>query len=184
VGSNGEDDDALMVQCGRGEAGAFDELFHRYRQPLWAYFRRRIADAARAEDLTQEAFLALLTGAARYQPRGSFRSYLFSIAFNLASAERRRAARMPGGNGSPDTAPARTAPPDTVLWVRSALAALDEMDREVVLLREFEALSYEEIAAVLQTPVGTVRSRLFRAREALRRRLVPDQAAPVQGERQ
>jgi RNA polymerase sigma-70 factor (ECF subfamily) len=68
--------------------------------------------------------------------------------------------------------PAPEADPDRVLWVRRALAALDPTDREVLMLREYEQLSYDEIAGAIGVPTGTVRSRLFRARMALREKLV------------
>jgi RNA polymerase sigma-70 factor (ECF subfamily) len=68
--------------------------------------------------------------------------------------------------------PDRTADPDQVLWVRDALAGLDPMDREVLMLREYEQLSYDEIANAIGVPLGTVRSRLFRARMALREKLI------------
>src|SRR5262249_12365465 len=83
-------DEELMVACGRGSDEAFAELFARYRQRVWGFFRRRLADRQRAEDLAQDVFVALLRAARRYEPRASFRAYLFGIAFRLLAAERRR----------------------------------------------------------------------------------------------
>lgn len=165
-------DQDLMRLFQQGSVEAFEELFRRYEQPIWGYFRRRMADAPRAEELMQETFLAVLRGAERYQPTAMFRTYLYGIAFNLLSADRRNAR-------SAATAPRESMPPvaptiDDDLWMRQAVGRLDEIDRAVVMLREFEALSYSEIAGVLQIPINTVRSRLFRAREALRRLLVPE----------
>jgi RNA polymerase sigma-70 factor (ECF subfamily) len=139
---------------------------------MWAFFRRRVADPADAEELTQETFLAVLNSARRYEPRASFRSYIFGIAFNLLSASRRKAQRK-GDVSVPDLdeVAARSADPAAVLWVRQALAALDPKDREIVMLREYDALDYAEIAAVVGVPINTVRSRLFRARLALRDQL-------------
>ncbi|HKV99209.1 MAG TPA: sigma-70 family RNA polymerase sigma factor [Vicinamibacterales bacterium] len=169
---NHTDDEALFLEFLAGDRPAFDELFARYRQPVWAFFRRRVPDAAEAEELAQETFLALLNASRRYEARASFRSYLFGIAFNLLSAARRKTQRR-GEVSSPEghdvAAPATD--PAAVLWVRQALAALDPKDREIVMLREFEALEYAEIANVLAVPVNTVRSRLFRARLALRHQL-------------
>jgi len=166
----------LAFQCGSVEA--FEEIFRRYEQPIWGYFRRRMADAARAEELMQETFLAVLRGADRYQPTATFRTYLYSIAFNLLSADRRdarSAASNPALVAEARSAEATVFPTmDDDLWMRQAVGRLDEIDRAVVMLREFEQLSYGEIAEVLHIPINTVRSRLFRAREALRRLLVPE----------
>jgi RNA polymerase sigma-70 factor (ECF subfamily) len=164
-------DEALMLQFRRGSREAFDELFARYRQTLYGYFRRRLSSAARAEELAQDTFLAVLRATARYEPRASVRSYLFGIAWNLLSGERRKA----GGGSWPDAAVETAAAdsPESAIWVRQALARLDPEEREILMLREYEQLSYDEIAALLRVPVNTVRSRLFRARMALREFLEP-----------
>jgi RNA polymerase sigma-70 factor (ECF subfamily) len=171
-------DQDLMLAFQRGSVEAFEEIFRRYEQPMWGYFRRRMADAGRAEELMQETFMAVLRGAERYQPAASFRTYLYSIAFNLLSADRRSArsaASSPILAAEARGARAAVAPTlDDDLWMRQAVGRLDELDRTVVMLREFEQLSYSEISEVLHIPVNTVRSRLFRAREALRRLLAPE----------
>ena len=69
-------DEQLMVSFSRGSTDAFGELFSRYRQPMFGFFRRRVADPAQAEELTQEVFLAVLRGASRYEPAATFRTYL------------------------------------------------------------------------------------------------------------
>jgi len=164
-------DEQLMLSFQAGDRGAFDALFDRYRQPIWAFFRRRTTNAADAEELAQDVFLAVFQGRARWEPRAPFRTYLFAIAFNVVSAWRRRAAAHAGDRTLLDVHPAAGTDPTPALVVREALAALDEHDREIVMLREFDALSYAEIAALLDIPLNTVRSRLFRARAALRARL-------------
>jgi RNA polymerase sigma-70 factor, ECF subfamily len=163
-------DEHLMLAFSQGSAEAFTELFSRYKQPLFGFFRRRVSDPTHAEELTQETFLALLRAVSRYEPRALFRTYLYAIAFKILRAHRRKAAFRAAFLG---TAPAFREPvardsADTSFLVRHALAKLDSTDREVLLLREFEQLSYTEIACVLELPVNTVRSRLFRARMALR----------------
>ena len=165
-------DEELVLAFLAGNRPAFDELFARYRQPIWAFFRRRLADPAEAEELAQETFLAVLKATRRYEPRASFRSYLFGIAFNLLSASRRKTQRR-GDVSSPDLdgLAGASSDPTAVLWVRQALAALDPKDREIVMLREYDALDYAEIALIVGVPVNTVRSRLFRARLALREKL-------------
>lgn len=160
-------DEQLMLEFQRGSSAAFLELFERYREKIYAFFRRRLSEVTRAEELAQETFLAVLRGVNRYEPRALFRTYLYGIAMNLVATERRKRAREsnnPSGNASP---PAHS-DPESVLAVREALEKLSSDDREVLLLREYEQLSYAEIAQTLRVPVNTVRSRLFRARMALR----------------
>ena len=166
-------DEALMLEFQRGSRAAFDELFARHRQALYGYFRRRLDRRERAEDLTQETFLAVIRNVSRYQPRALVRTYLYGIAMNLLSAERRRHTfDHPAGGAEPST----SGSPDEALWVREALAKLDEVEREILMLREYEQLSYMEIADLLRLPVNTVRSRLFRARTALKSRLTAEEA--------
>ncbi len=166
----GTSDEKLMLEFSHGSAQAFGELFRRYRDPIYGFFRRRLTDPARAEELAQETFLALLRGANRYEPRALFRTYLYAIALKMVRAERRKVgfrAAFFGHLADPPDARAADAT-EAALWVRRAVAKLDAIDREVLLLREYEQLSYAEIADLLRVPVNTVRSRLFRARLALR----------------
>jgi RNA polymerase sigma-70 factor (ECF subfamily) len=161
-------DEELMTECARGVTSAFEALFVRYRVPVWGFFRRRMDDAGRAEELAQETFVALLKGRRRYRSgAASFRTYLYAIARNLLMNERRRAARptVKPLNGHIAASAAWAA--DAGFEVRDAVGRLDDMDREVLMLREFEQLSYAEIATLLDVPTNTVRSRLFRARAAL-----------------
>ena len=164
-------DEELMLDLRRGGDGLAG-LFARYRGPVWRFFRRRVSDPARAEELAQDVFTAVLEAAPRYEPRALFRSYLFGIAYNVLMAERRRQpANAP--NEVAEASAALSADPDTALWVRRALEQLDPVDREVLMLREYEQLSYQEIADLQQVPLNTVRSRLFRARIAMRDALLP-----------
>lgn len=160
-----------MRLCRGGSPVAFGHLFERHRAAVWGFFRRRVVDRSRAEDLSQDTFLALLKGAERYEPRDAFRSYLFGIAFNILSEDRRRPRAITADEDELAALEARPVDMDGVLRVRQALAGLDGIDRDVLMLREFESLSYTEIAAVLAIPVNTVRSRLFRARVALKEKL-------------
>jgi RNA polymerase sigma-70 factor (ECF subfamily) len=165
-------DEALMLEFQGGSRAAFEQLFARYRGPLYGYFRRRLNGDRRAEDLTQETFLAVIRAAAHYEARALVRTYLFAIAMNLLAAERRKRFRdSPQGQPSPE--PATTNAPDAAVWVRQALEKLDESEREILMLREYEQLNYAEIAELLKVPVNTVRSRLFRARMAMKGYLEP-----------
>lgn len=163
-------DEQLMSAFSRGSNDAFSELFLRYRQPLFGFFWRRVADRAQAEELTQETFIAVIRAAPRYEQRAQFRTYLYAIALKILRAYRRKAAFRATFLGSPAEYVEAAAESGVVtqLFMREALRKLEDMDREMVLLREFEQLSYAEIAELLNLPVNTVRSRLFRARSALR----------------
>jgi len=163
-------DERLMLEFTQGCADAFAELFRRYHQPIYGFFRRRVADPGRAEELAQETFLALLRGASRYEPRALFRTYLYAIGLRILRAERRKAAFRAAffGQPAPSREPTAHQSAEAGVWMRCAVENLDRMDREILLLREYEQLSYAEIAELLSIPVNTVRSRLFRARTALR----------------
>ena len=157
-------DEALILDYQRGSREAFEELYARYREPLYGFFRRRVPTAPVAEELMQETFLAVIRGAVRYEPRALVRTWLYGIAMNLISAERRKQSRQPIAH--PTTATVN--PAEANLEVRDALDALEPSEREILMLREYEQLSYAEISHLLRIPVNTVRSRLFRARMALR----------------
>ena len=158
-----------MLSFCRGSKEAFSELFSRYKQPLFGFFRRRLADPEQAEELTQETFLAVLRASSRYEPSALFRTYVYAIGLKILRAHRRKTAfratflGMEAGSREPVSQSATHAE----VLLRQAVRKLDRLDREVLLLREFEQLSYAEIAEVLHLPVNTVRSRLFRARIAL-----------------
>ena len=160
-------DEALMLEFQRGSRPAFEELFARYREPLYGFFRRRLESQERAEDLAQETFLAVIRATARYEPRALVRTYLYGIALKLVAAERRKQ-QISRPLAPLETEPAIESACDAALWVRQALGKLDAQEREVLMLREYEQLSYAEIADLLRLPVNTVRSRLFRSRMALK----------------
>ena len=164
-------DEELMLAFQQGSTDAFQELFGRYRDKVYGFFRRRLNDRGCAEDLAQETFLAIVRGVQRYEPRARFRTYLYGIAANLLHTQRRKDGRqVPDGEDQP-------ASPGTIeaVWVRRALEQLEANDREMLLMREYEQLSYAEIAELLNIPINTVRSRLFRARMAMKELLVGQQ---------
>jgi len=174
-------DEQLILALREGSEEAFATLFHRYKQPLFGFFSRRLADPARAEELTQETFIALFRSAKRYQPSALFRTYLYAIAFRILRSDRRKSQFRAMFFGPAKAADAATVSSHTEdsLWLRRALAKLDATDREIVMLREYQQLSYAEISALLAIPLNTVRSRLFRAREALRDLLIPPNTPPA-----
>ena len=162
-------DEQLMVACSRRSAEAFSELFSRYKQPLFGFFRRRVADPSQAEELAQETFLAVLRASSRYETRALFRTYLYAIGLKILRAHRRKAAFRATfwGTASASREPTVQNPSEAEVFLRSAVGSLERIDREILLLREFEQLSYAEIAQLLRLPLNTVRSRLFRTRAAL-----------------
>jgi RNA polymerase sigma-70 factor (ECF subfamily) len=177
-------DEALMLEFRRGSREAFEELFARYREPLYGFFRRRLESGERAEDLAQETFLAVIRAASRYEPRALVRTYLYGIALKLLAAERRKQMRIARPAQS-DSEPGIEDASDAVLWLREAMERLDSTEREILMLREYEQLSYAEIAELLRVPVNTVRSRLFRSRMALKSYLEPERnitVKPANGE--
>src|SRR5215469_13626531 len=179
TGRPGLSDERLMLAFTQGSSEAFTELFHRYKQPVYGFFCRRVSDPANADELTQETFFALLRAATRYEPRALFRTFLYAIGFKILRAHRRKAAFRATFLGHRNSAsdPSKHDATESGLWVRRAVEKLDLIDREIVMFREFEQLSYAEIADLLQLPLNTVRSRLFRARTALRELLEPSASA-------
>ena len=162
-------DEQLMVAFSRGSTDAFSTLFQRYKQPLFGFFRRRLTDPSQAEELTQETFLAVLRASSRYDARALFRTYLYAIGFKILRAHRRKATfrAMFHGDQPSGHEPSIESTIHSEVLLRESVGKLDGIDREILMLREFEQLSYAEIAELCSLPLNTVRSRLFRARIAL-----------------
>jgi RNA polymerase sigma-70 factor (ECF subfamily) len=170
-------DDELVGMYARGDTDAFDVIFDRYHVAVYNFAYHMLERASDAEEIMQEAFLAVARSAATYRPRGRFRSWLMSIARNLClnrlQAERaRRQALAEGGLVVLGRASAPS-PEDHVqageerCAVMCALRSLPERQREAVILHAFQGMSYREIAATLEMPIGTVKTLLHRARAAL-----------------
>jgi RNA polymerase sigma-70 factor (ECF subfamily) len=176
-------DEFLILAFSKGSSEAFTELFHRYKQPIFAFFRRRLDDPAQAEELTQETFLAVLRAAGRYQALALFRTYLYAIAFRILKSHRRKAyfRALITGVGPAQNDPAVADSTELNYWIRHAISKLDPTEREILMLREFEQLSYAEISDLLQIPLNTVRSRLFRARNGLKGHLQGVEKYPIPG---
>lgn len=176
-----ETDEQLMAAFMRGSTDAFSTLFRRYKGRIFGFFCRRVGDQSEAEELTQDTFLALLRSADRYQPTALFRTWLYAVALNILRAHRRKAllrALFSGRVNEYHDPPATTFLEAEVI-LRQAVGKLEHTEQEILLLREFEDLNYAEIAMILHIPINTVRSRLFRARTALRDLLV----APLPGDK-
>ena len=162
-----QSDEQLMLEFQGGSAPAFEALFSRYRNAIYGFFRRRLNHASRAEELAQETFVIIIRGAERYEPKAKFRTYLYGIALKQLWSERRKELRD-SRMATEFFEESHAADPTAALWIRDALSRMDPDHREVLMLREYEQLSYEDIAEVLAVPLNTVRSRLSRARTELR----------------
>jgi RNA polymerase sigma-70 factor (ECF subfamily) len=187
------DDHGLIEAARAGRTEAFGLLVRRYQDRLYPTVFRLTGCPEEAQDVLQEAFLRAYTKLGRFRGGSSFYTWLYRIAVNLALSARRRRPRAPLGDGCRDGAAGPAADPaeyDPSLplerterdrLIQEALNALAPDHRAVVVLKEYDGLRYEEIGVVLGVPVGTVRSRLHRARCELRERLrsLVDADAPV-----
>jgi RNA polymerase sigma-70 factor (ECF subfamily) len=161
-------DEELARAAGRGDAVAFEALYRRHRG-LVLGLARRFAGPALAVDVAQEVFLYLLARLPDLSFRGRLGTFLYPVVKHVAAAARRRENRHGSFEGRDPAEPAArapAAPEDEDL--AAALQALPEVQREVVWLRFADGFSLEEIATTLSIPLGTVKSRLHHALEALR----------------
>jgi RNA polymerase sigma-70 factor (ECF subfamily) len=145
-----------------------------------AYFRRALGRADVAEDLTQDVFVRVLRFAARYEDRGRDRAWPFAIAHRVLVDHVRRGdvVRAPAADDPAQPSTAVPATQELRTLLQRALAGLDVLDRDAFLLAEVAGLSYAEIASVLELSHAAVRSRVFRARLALRTALAPAWKGP------
>jgi RNA polymerase sigma-70 factor (ECF subfamily) len=187
--SEREIDQALVERVQAGEKQAFDLLVKKYQQRILALVSRMLNDSHEVQDVAQEAFVKAYRALPRFRGDSAFYTWLYRIAINTSKnhlvAKGRRppesgvevedAEYMEGGSKLRDiNSPERFLLRDELQsTVHSALAELPEDLRSAISLREFEGLSYEEIAEVMDCPVGTVRSRIFRARAAIDKQIKP-----------
>ncbi|WP_342113585.1 RNA polymerase sigma factor RpoE [Pseudoduganella sp. OTU4001] len=185
------DPDRELVERARaGERAAFDLLVARYQRRLLRLVLRLLRDPAEAEDVVQETFLKAYRALPRFRGEAAFFTWLYRIAVNGARNAILRRRQRSGPQGiAPSQAPAQPpeiGTPESMLLSKQVMQAIDaalealplEL-RTAIVLREIEGLSYEEIAQIMECPMGTVRSRLFRARESIARRLRPLLDLPV-----
>jgi RNA polymerase sigma-70 factor (ECF subfamily) len=181
------DDHSLVQACRAGQTEAFDALVRRYQGRLYPTLLRLVGSAEDAEDVLQDTFVRAFEKIDQFHGESSFYTWVYRIGVNLAlSGYRRlrvRASFQMNGNGhrsreedlpdeSPDSDPAMPlARAEQERIIENALNQLCPEHRAVVILKDFDGHRYEEIGEILQIPVGTVRSRLHRARCELRDRL-------------
>jgi RNA polymerase sigma-70 factor (ECF subfamily) len=184
-----DSDQQLVERVQAGDKAAFDLLVRKYQHRVLKLVGRFVSDAAEAEDVSQEAFLKAYRALASFRGDSAFYTWLYRIAINtaknaLVSNRRRpvdfdldlqdpeqydRHARLKEG----DTPEGVLLTEEIRSVVEKAMEQLPEDLRTAIVLRELEGLSYEEIAEAMDCPVGTVRSRIFRAREAIDKKLKP-----------
>ena len=167
---------SLIEQAQNGDRNAYGELVRRQYQGVVLVVTRMCGDTGLAEDAAQEAFIRAWVNLPSYHPRSPLRNWLYRIAINAALDVLRRkpeemledeeALRLPDQAADPETALIEK---ERVVLLQQAMKSLPEAARSVLVLREFSGLSYQEIAGVLQVPVGTVMSRLNYARNRLRK---------------
>ena len=179
----------LVRRVQRGDRVAFDLLVQKYQHRIGHLIARYVRDPAEVEDIAQEAFIKAYRGLANFRGESAFYTWLYRIAINTAKNNLVSAGRRVPDHGvdaveaeqyESGTLLHETGTPEKALLteeieatVHRAIAALPAELKEAVTLREMEGLSYEEIAEVMECPIGTVRSRIFRAREAIDGQLQP-----------
>ncbi|TWT88194.1 ECF RNA polymerase sigma factor SigW [Pseudobythopirellula maris] len=183
--ADGQPDDGPLIDATlAGDSEAYGNLVRRHQERLFQSLLRITGSAEEAEDVAQEAFVQAFVKLETFQRTARFYTWLYRIAFNLAvSKSRKRRPRVslsvvqeasglePIDEGCAPDAP--LAQGERAELLREAIAEMADDHREVLLLREFEGCDYQQIAEALSVPVGTVRSRLFRARMHLREKLAP-----------
>ncbi len=181
---------SLVRRVQRGDKGAFDALVLKYQHKLVKLVMRYVRNPAEAEDIAQEAFIKAYRALPQFRGDSAFYTWLYRIAINTAknavvsrdrspieynvdrnSTDNDESYDMQGRMRDSETPEGLVLTDEIRSTVNAAIDALPEDLRTAIVLRELEGLSYEEIAEAMACPVGTVRSRIFRAREAIDRRL-------------
>jgi RNA polymerase sigma-70 factor (ECF subfamily) len=155
-------DEELAGELARGEEPALRELLRRYERPLSSFLYRQTGGRD-VEDLYQETWLRVVRHIRRFDPTRRFSTWLFQIAVNLCRDWHRRAPPDVAPLGDEEAAPAELGRREAALDAAALLARLPEAQRAVVILRYYHDLTEEEVAAILDCPKGTVKSRLHQA---------------------
>jgi len=175
-------DELLLNKAGEGDQAAFLELYDRYREPIFRFAYRLLGSVEIAEDVTHDCFLSLIRKPENFRPeRASLKTYLYAAARNLALKHFRSQGRETGldeiteePRDSPRRGPLRKLLDEELAnHVRDAVFSLPPLQREALILFEYEGLSLNEVAEIAGTDAGAVKARLYRAREGLRRLLRP-----------
>jgi len=170
------DDSAAVRRCLSGDSAAFDQIVARYQQVLFTVALRMLGDEEDARDATQNTFVKVFQKLGTYDPKHRFFSWIYRILVNECLNERRRPSLVRTSEPLEDDA-VPSSDTDAVEAaerrnaVRKAILSLPEPYREVIVLRHFAALSYEEMGEAIGVPAKTVKSRLYSARQQLAERL-------------
>lgn len=189
MSSERETDQALVERVQRGDKKAFDLLVLKYQNKVANLVSRYIRDHAEVLDVTQEAFIKAYRALPKFRGESAFYTWLYRVAINTAKNHLASQSRRPPGDdieaetaeqmdmGTPlkevDTPERLALQREIAMTIQQALDELPEDLRTAITLRELEGLSYDEIAQAMDCPIGTVRSRIFRAREAIDAKLKP-----------
>jgi len=190
----------LIEACQEGNASAFNLLVWRWERPLFNFVYKHVGDAAAAQDLVQETFVRVVKSIGRYEHRGSFSTWVFRVAVNLCRDHLRKKRipvvslhdyyttetgekvfvrdRVADDDARTDEGVERS---ERETLVRRLLGGLSEEQRTVILLKEYQALTFAEIAEVLGVPEGTVKARLYRGLRAMRAQLEREEGSPDEG---
>ena len=186
-------DDQLLARAQQGDPAALETLLVRYQPHLYRFGLRMCANAEDAGDVTQESLISMARSLREFRGDSSLSSWLYTIARRFCLKKRRRSKfappheeplDLPGSNGAQHLADPAPSPEqaasnrELTLALTQAIDALDPSQREVLILRDVEGLSAPEVARILRIGVPAAKSRLHRARVALRQRLAPHFAAP------
>lgn len=178
----------LKTASGSSFEEGFRELVRRYKNPIITFLYRYTSDLKTSEDLAQECFLRIFKKLQDYNSTAKFSTWIYTIACNLAKDEFKRRRRHPAApldwkssghddttrtipalaDGQDDEPVAHAERSELGQKVQEVLRSLGDEDREVLILREIQGLKYEEIAQILELPMGTVKSRIARARQAFK----------------
>ncbi len=171
-----EPDPTAIRAAMAGDPAAFESLVRAYQVPVWRFLRHLLGDGALAEDVTQETFVRLFVRLPTFSFRSKFSTWVFQVARNCGiDAVRSRDRRDRLARSLPLPAPATD--PDQRAQINAALATLRPAMREALLLVEVLGLSYAEASAVTGSPEGTLKSRVFKARQDLHRWRAQDRHA-------
>lgn len=189
MGDDRSSDEELVRRVQSGDKGAFDILVRKYQHKIVNLVSRYVREQATALDISQEAFIKAYRAIGNFRGDSAFYTWIYRIAINTAKNYLVAEGRRPPGSGvdiqdaeqiGGETMLREIATPEHELLseeiretVQRAIAGLPEDLRTAIVLRELEGLSYEEIAEAMDCPIGTVRSRIFRAREVINRELDP-----------
>jgi RNA polymerase sigma-70 factor (ECF subfamily) len=189
TGGETEVDQLLVERVQKGDKAAFDLLIHKYQHRIVSLISRYVNDPSESQDVAQEAFIKAYRAIDRFRGDSAFYTWLYRIAINTAKnwlvARKRRPPAsdidaVDAEQYDMDSRLKDRATPESELMreeiektVFDTIATLPEDLRTAIILREMEGMSYEEIATTMECPIGTVRSRIFRAREAIEEKLKP-----------